>query len=131
MDVTELVTHSIDHADKNTIGDGVSPLDGAPRIVLHGAELGLFVRMPADGSGIEENIGALQSGKARAFGIPLIPADESPHAAVFGIEGFEAKIAGSEIKLFIIKRVIRDVHLAIEALGAPVGVKNDRGIVVE
>src|SRR5438270_1979003 len=32
--VAELVSHAVDHADKNAVGDGVCALDGAPGIVL-------------------------------------------------------------------------------------------------
>ena len=57
------------------IGDGMGALDEFPAFVLCGAELGFFARMPADGGGVEENLGPLQRGQSRAFGIPLIPAD--------------------------------------------------------
>jgi hypothetical protein len=96
-----------------------------------GPELGFLVGVPADGRGIKENISSLQGGQARAFGIPLVPADQRSHAAIFSIEGLEAEIARSEVKLLVIKRIVRNVHLAIEAFGAAVGVKNDCGVVVE
>src|SRR5947209_9800806 len=57
--ISELMTHAIDHADKNAISNGVRTLDGAPRIVLHRSELGFFVRVPPDGSRIKEYVGAL------------------------------------------------------------------------
>ena len=125
-DIAELMAHAVDHADKNAIGDGVCALDGAPGIVLRGAELGFFVRVPADCRRIKKDIRALQCGKAGAFGIPLVPADKSSHASVLGVKGLEAEIARSEVKLLVIKRIVRDVHLAIEALGAAIGVKTRR-----
>src|SRR5579871_1375057 len=109
----------------------MSALDRAPRVMLRLAILRLFVRMPADGSGIEKNICALQRGQACAFWIPLVPANKSSHASIFRVKGLKAEIARSEIEFFVIKRIVRDVHLAIEALGAAVGVKNDGGVVVE
>src|SRR5882724_5605833 len=130
-DVTKLVAYSIDHADKYAVSDSVCALDGAPGVVLHGAKLGFLIRMPADGSGIKKNVGALQSGEARTFGIPLVPADESAHASVFCVKSLEAKVAGREVKLFVVKRVVRDVHLAIEAFGAAIGVKDDCRVVIE
>ncbi len=129
--VAVLVADAIDHGDKNAIGDRMCALNGTPGVMLHGAELGFLVRMPADGGGIKENICALQRGQARAFGIPLVPADERSHAAILGVKCLEAEVAGREIELLVIKRIVRDVHLAIEALGAAIGVKNDGGVVIE
>src|SRR6185503_18999562 len=104
--VTELVAHAVYYADKNSVGDGVGTLDGTPRVMLHCAEFGFLVRMPADCRRIEKNICALQSGKARAFRIPLVPADESAHAAIFRVEGLKTEIPRSEVKLFVIERVV-------------------------
>jgi hypothetical protein len=59
IDIAELMPYSIDHGYKNPVGDGVRSLDGAPGIVLDGAKLGLFVGMPADRGGIEQNIRTL------------------------------------------------------------------------
>ena len=86
--------------------------------------------MPADGRGIEKNLGALQRGQAGAFGIPLVPADQRAHAAHAGIESAIAEVAGSEVKLFVIQRVIGDVHLAIEAAQRSVGVEDDGRVVI-
>src|SRR4249919_2555459 len=108
---------AIYHADKNAICDRMCPLDGAPGVMLHGAELGFLVGMPADRGGIKENIGALQGSQARAFGIPLVPTDESAHAAILGVKGLEAEITGREIELLVIERIVRDMHLAIQAFG--------------
>src|SRR5207245_6149150 len=130
-DVAKLVTHAINYGNKNAIGDSVGALDGAPCVVLHSSEFSFFVRVPADGSGIKEYVGALQSGQTRAFRIPLVPADESSHASILGIKGLEAEVAWSEVELLVIKRVVGDVHLAVETAGAAVGIQNDGGVVVE
>ena len=61
------------------------------------AELGFLRGMPADGGGIEQDLGALQRGQARAFRIPLVPADQRAHAADVGVESAEAEVAGSEV----------------------------------
>ena len=71
--------------------------------------------MPADGGGVEQDLGALQGGQAGAFGIPLVPADQRAHAADGGVEGAKAEVAGREVVLFVVERVVGDVHLAIEA----------------
>ena len=76
-----LVADAVDGGDEDAVGDGVGALDGLPGVVLRRAEFVLLGRMPADGGGIEEDVGALQRGEARGFGIPLVPADERADAA--------------------------------------------------
>ena len=72
-------------------------------------------RVPADGGGIEEHFGALERGEARGFGVPLVPADQRADAAEAGVEGLEAEIAGGEVILLVVERVVGDVHLAVDA----------------
>src|SRR5689334_4096703 len=43
--VAELLAYSIHHADKNSVGDTVRALNGAPGVMLHDAEFGFFIRM--------------------------------------------------------------------------------------
>src|SRR5258708_11893020 len=49
-------SHAIYCRHIDAIGDGMSSLDGPPRIMLRGAVLLLLRRMPADGGGIEQNL---------------------------------------------------------------------------
>ena len=92
----------------------------------------LFSRgMPADGRGIEQNVRAAQAGEARAFRIPLVPADQHADAAVARVEIGKAQIAGREIKLFVVERIVGDVHLAIDAQQRAVGVEDRGGVVVQ
>ena len=107
------------------------PLDGEPGIVLRRAPLFFFRRMPADGGGIEEHVRALQGGKARALGIPLIPADQRSDRALFEIEALEAQVAGREVILLVVERIVGDVHLAIHAADFAVAADNDGGVVIE
>ena len=60
--VARLVAHAIDGADKNSVGNGVRPLDGEPGIVLCRAPLLLFRRMPANGGGVEDDVRARKGG---------------------------------------------------------------------
>src|ERR1700743_1971321 len=106
------MSHTVDHAHKYAISDGMCALNGAPCVMLHHAEFCFLVRMPADCRRIEKNICALQRGEPRAFRIPLVPTDESSHAAIFSIKSLETEIARSEIIFLVIKRVVRDVHFA-------------------
>src|ERR1019366_6720132 len=89
--VASLKAGAIHHADINAIGDGVCPLDGAPGVMLRFAELGLLL------------------------GMPLIPADQRAEFSGGSVEGFEAKIAGSEIIFFVVERIVGNVHLAVDA----------------
>ena len=52
-----------------------------------------FRRMPADGGGIKEQVGAAQGGDARRFRIPLVPTDQRAHLSDRSIEGLEAQVA--------------------------------------
>ena len=124
-----LVADAVDGGDVAAVGDGVAALDGFPGVVLLRAVLGFLARMPADGGGVEEDLRALQRGEPRGFGIPLVPADQHADLAVARLPGAEAEVAGREIELLVVKRVVRDVHLAVDAQQRAVGV-NDRGGVV-
>src|SRR5579862_6353484 len=115
----------------NTIRDRVSPLDGAPSIVLCHTEFGFLRGMPADRRGIKKNGSALQGRQARAFGIPLIPADESTKASGAGVEGAETEVSRGEVELFVVERVVRDVHLAVEAAQRTVAVEDRGGVVID
>ena len=75
------MSHAIHHRHVHAVGDGVGALNGAPGIVLRLAELRFLRGMPADRGGIEQNLRALQRGQARAFGIPLVPADQRADSA--------------------------------------------------
>ena len=120
----------INDRDVNAVGDCVGALDGAPSVELGGAELSFFVGMPADAGGIKNYLRALQSSEARAFRIPLIPANLNADAAVNGVEIWKAEIAGREIEFFVVQRIIGDVHFAIFAEERAVGVDDGAGVVI-
>src|SRR3954453_1788216 len=86
--------------------------------------------MPAYRGRIEDDLGAGQGGEPGTFWIPLVPADERAHAAVIGIEGFEAEIARSEVELLVIERIVGDVHLAVEPEDLALGIDHPRCIVI-
>ena len=109
---------AIHRRDIDAVGDGVRALHGPPGIVLRRAVLRLFGGMPADGGRIEKNVRARERGEARRFGIPLVPADQRRDAAELRIERAEAEIARREVKLLEEERIVRDVHLAVDARAA-------------
>src|ERR1039458_7023489 len=127
--VASLEADAIHHANINAVCDGVRPLDGAPGVVLRLAEFRLLRGMPSDGRGVKQNAGSLECGKARAFRIPLIPADERAEFSGGGVESLEAEIARSEIKLFVVERVVGNVHFAVDAAQHAIRIE-DRGRVV-
>ena len=106
-------------------------LDGPPGIELGRAELRLFGGMPADGRGIEKNIRAAQARQARAFGIPLVPADQHTDSAVPRIEIRKTQVAGREIELLVVERIVRNVHLAVKPEQRAIGVEHRRRVVIE
>ena len=73
--------HALKHPDTEFVkqitkgGDGMPALNGLPSLVLAGAVLLFLGRMPADRSGVEQNLRATERRQARGFRIPLVPAD--------------------------------------------------------
>jgi hypothetical protein len=131
FDVAVLVAYAVDCADEDSVGDGVGALGGLPGFILGGAELFFFGGVPADGGGEEEDLGAFEGGEAGAFGIPLVPADEGADGAGGGAGGFEAEVAGGEVELFVVERVVGDVHLAVEVGDGAIFFDGDGGVVVQ
>ena len=122
---------AVHRGDEAAVGHRVRALDGLPREVLVGAELLLLRRMPADRRGEEEDLRAVHRGEARAFRIPLVPADEHADAAEPRGPRLEPEVARREIELLVVQRVVRDVHLAVDAQQGAVGVDDGGGVVVE
>src|SRR5881394_1777262 len=87
--------------------------------------------MPADGRGIKENLRPLQRRETRAFGIPLVPANQHADLRVAGLPRFETEVAGREIKLFVVQRVVGNVHLAVDAEQRTVRVDDRRRVVID
>src|SRR5260370_6729841 len=73
---------AIDDRGVDAVSDGVTALDGFPGVELRSAELRFFVGMPPDAGGIKNHVRATESGKARTFRIPRVPADLDPDTHV-------------------------------------------------
>src|SRR6267154_1830605 len=125
------VSNAIDYRGIDAVGDGVAALNGFPGVKLRGAELRFLVRMPGNAGGIENHVRAAERGEARAFRVPLVPADLDGDARVLGIEIRKAEVAGSEVKLFVIERIVGDMHFAVFAEERTVGIKDGAGIVID
>ena len=114
LHIAVLVADAVDRADEDAVGNRVRTLDGLPGVILALAELDLLAGMPADGRGKEERLGTLERGNACPFGIPLVPADKRADGAGGGLLRQEAKIAGREVELLVVQRIVGNVHLAID-----------------
>ena len=55
----------------------------------------------------------------------------TPMFAVLGVEIREAEIAWREIKFFVVERVVGDVHFAVFAEEAAVGIEDRAGVVID
>src|ERR1035441_5869690 len=64
--------------------------------------------MPANGGGVEKNLGALQHGEPCGLGIPLVPTDQHADLSVAGLPGTKAEVARSKVELLVIQRVARE-----------------------
>ena len=87
--------------------------------------------MPANAGGIENDLRAAEGGDAGALRIPLVPANLHADFSVLGVEIREAEIAGREIKFFVVERVVGNVHFAVFAEEAAVGIEDRAGVVID
>ncbi len=109
----------------------MAALDELPGVVLLRAVTGLLAGVPADRGGIKQDLRAPQRRQPRRFRIPLVPANEHADLSEPGLPGAKTKIARREIEFFAVERVVRDVHLAIEAQQRTVRVDDGRGVVIK
>src|SRR5882724_6001968 len=125
-----LEADTIYNGDINSISDRVRALDSFPGIELRRTEFGFFVGMPAYAGRIENNLRSAKSGDAGTFRIPLVPANLDADFAILCFKVGETKIAGSEIKFFVIERIVWNMHFAVFAEEAPVRVEYRAGVLI-
>src|SRR5262245_21324347 len=99
--------------------------------MLAGAVLLLLAGVPADCGWVEQNLGPAQGGQTRCLGVPLVPADQNSDPTVAGLPGWKTKISRCEIKLLMVERIVRNMHLAVLTEIASVGIEEGGGIVVD
>src|SRR5437867_2532564 len=92
--------------------------------------LGPLTWMPTNGGWIEDDLRAAECRQTCRFRKPLIPADERAYASVARLERAKAEIAGREVELFVIERIIGNVHLAIASNETPISINHDRCVVI-
>src|SRR5208282_1310514 len=106
---------AVDCRDEHAVGDRVAALNRLPRVDLLGADFFRLAMPPSDGRRIEKNLRTGHRGQPRRLGEPLIPAYERADRTARGRMRDEIEIAGSEVKFFVVARVVGDVHLAVAA----------------
>src|SRR6185436_4795183 len=98
------VTNSIHRGNVDSVRDRVRPLNSLPRVALRRSVLFFLVGMPTNRGGIEDHVCATKRGQPRAFGIPLVPADQRPDLSGRRVEYSKPEIARREIKLLVVSR---------------------------
>src|SRR5204862_4980441 len=110
-----LQTDAIRRADVAAVRDRMRSLNQFPRIVLRDAVLRFLAWMPANGGGVEEDLRALDRGEPRAFGKPLVPANEHADLRVLRVPRAKPGVPWREIELLVIARGVRHGHVTIPA----------------
>src|SRR5437667_1389171 len=109
------LTDPIRRGDIAAIRDRMAALDRFPRGMLRCAEVFLFRWVPPDRCWIKNNLRAAQRCETCCLGVPLVPANADADLAVRCLPRLKSQVTGREVKFFVIKRVVRNVHLAIFA----------------
>src|ERR1700722_3904529 len=122
--------YAVNHCHINAIGNGMSALNRAPGVMLSHSELSFLRGMPPNRRRIEQHRRTLQCSEPRALREPLIPADQRSEPPRSRIERAKSKVTRGEIKLFIIKRIVGNMHLAVEPAQRSVGIENGRSVVI-
>src|ERR1700686_308372 len=86
--------------------------------------------MPSRRRWIKQNAGSLQRGKPCALRIPLIPTHERSEFSSGGIKCLEAQITGREIKFLVVKRIVGNVHLAVDSAERAIGLEDCSRVVI-
>src|SRR5437773_538236 len=107
------VTDTIRRRYVAAVRDRVTALNCFPGRMLRRARFFFLARMPADRRRIKNNLGATQCRQPCCFGIPLVPANADTDLATLCFPRLKTEVARREIKLLVIQRIVRDVHLAI------------------
>src|ERR1043166_2812472 len=124
------MTDAIDRRDVTAVRDRVAALHGFPGGILGRAVLFFLAWMPTDRCRIKKNLRAAKGGEPRRFRIPLVPTNADADFSVRGRPCLESEIARREIKLFVVRRIVRDMHLAILAEITPVRIDDRGGVVI-
>src|SRR4030095_11373595 len=125
------VSYAVRHRDVAAIRNGMTALNRFPGRMLRLAKLLLLFWMPADRGRIKNDLRAAQRSQTRRFWIPLVPANADTEISARCFPALKTEIARRKIEFLVIKRIVRDVHLAILAKQLAVGVDDRGGVVIK
>src|SRR5437879_9567360 len=94
--------------------------------MLGRAKFFFLARMPPDRRRIKNNFRAAQRCQSCRLRIPLVPANADADLAGLCFPRLKTKIARRGIKLLVMERIVRNVHLAIFSEELPVAIDEDR-----
>src|SRR5690606_22946060 len=100
-----LVADAVAGQHRQPVGHGMAAVAEDPGVALAVLLVLGVVRVPADGGGVEQQLGAGQRHQPRRFRVPLVPAHQHAEAADRGVDRFEADVAGGEVELLVEARV--------------------------
>ena len=85
-------------------------------------------RLTSDRGRIEQDLSSLNSHTSCCFRKPLVPADADADGSKTCFKDFESRISRSEIEFFLIKMIVRDMGLAVNAKNGSVCINHGNGI---
>ncbi len=129
--VGPLQAHAVHRRHVTPVGDGVAALDRTPGVELLRSVLGFLRRVPADRRRIAQDVRPLERGEPRTLRVPLVPAYESADAPDRGVERPKPEVARGEVELFVVRRIVGDVHLAVDPANLSIGVDHGCGVVIQ
>ena len=86
--------------------------------------------LPTDGGGIDKQIRTTKGHQSSGLRVPLIPANQYAKTTHGGRYGPEVEVAGREVELLVVRRIVRDVHFAVPPCYRSVFFDHDGRIVV-
>ena len=116
---------------RQAVGHAVSPLDQLPGLALLRLLPIRVCGYAADGGGVNQQFGPVQGHGPGGLGIPLVPAHQHAQGAQRGLDGLKAQVSRGKVELLVKQGVVRDVHLAVLAGYAAVGLQDHGGVVVD
>src|SRR6185369_12570246 len=121
----------IDRRDVDAVCDRMRALNQLPCVALLTGNQFWLIGNPADRSGVNENLRPRQCRRARAFGKPLVPTHKRADFCVTRLKAWKSEIARGEVEFFIVERIVRDVHLAVDAGDRVIGVEDHGSVMVD
>src|SRR5438128_2672723 len=125
------MTDPIRGCDITAIRNRMTALNYLPSGMLCCTEFFLFAWMPADGCWVKNNLRAPQCRKPRRFRIPLVPANADADLSLRRFPCLKPQITRSEVKLFVVKGIVGNMHLAIFTEQFAVRVDNCGCVVID